>query len=179
MKDSELPSDEAFKKKRSPPSSEITSKRALPDNKTQVLLVVDRSGETEKQLRESWRQLHLENSLIVVKSRAEAQCMLQETVGKRHLTQVAAIILDPDTTEEETGIFMREARLICKRRNIPIFLWTRNNKTYKALESNGNSKVVHKSGILQLIHKLHEAGLLTISPFHPHSGGPRAFSLCL
>ncbi len=179
MKRSVSPADETFNKKRSPPSSEETSKRALPDNKPQVLLVVDRSGETEKQLRESWRQLHLENSLIFVKTRAEAQGILQETVGKRHLAQVAAIILDPDTTEEETGIFMREARLICKRRNIPTFLWTRNNKTYKALESNGNSKVVHKSGILQLIHKLHEAGLLTISPFRPHSGGPGVFSLWL
>lgn len=121
-------------------------------------------------LRDAWKKLHLTDRLHVVEDFREALVFMakvdRKIKGAMH-AGVAAVILDPHITGENTGLFLRAVERITEHRNIPIVLWTGRDKSYEVLEGRGVDSVSPKPYILQLVQRLDAACGLRASPGRP------------
>lgn len=152
-----------------------TDAHADRDRPRTVILVADNDRYTGS-LRGIWSQLHLQDGLDVVSDRRKAVEKIAQARANPDAPDVAAVILEPETTGEETGQFLREIRGAVPERHVPVVFWTRDGKKYDVLEGNGVDSVLQKPRVLRLIHALDSACQLRvgkpISDQNPMPGGP-------
>ena len=99
-----------------------------------TVLFVDRDKEHTLALCNAWSQLRLADELRVAESREQALEMLQAAAEKKDVPPVAAVVLDPEITGEDTGAFMRDVRKYCGGDRTPVVFWSRNGQQYEVLE---------------------------------------------
>lgn len=135
-----------------------------------TILVVENDETCGRELQEAWRRLRLDDKLRIVKSRQEALEVLRDSV-ERGSNPVAAVVLDPDATGEETGRFLREIRAVASGEHCPVTLWAREGLGYEALDGASVDSVEHKPMILRLIQTLDGLCDLRSRKFAPYAGG--------
>ena len=149
--------------------------RSLPEAKHEVdrrvVLYVDSDGSYADTLSSAWSQLRLDEDLHVVAGRKQALDFLSDTHNRNGSPAVAAVILDPDVTGEETGEFLRKIRRRCPGTPAPVVFWTRDGEKYQVLEGRGVNAVLQKPAVLRMIAALDGACRLRIQRFTPFAGG--------
>ena len=135
-----------------------------------TVLFVDRDKEHTLALCNAWSQLRLADELRVAESREQALEMLQAAAEKKDVPPVAAVVLDPEITGEDTGAFMRDVRKYCGGDRTPVVFWSRNGQQYEVLGGLGVESVLRKPMVLRLIQALDSACPLKTQPFPPFPG---------
>ena len=143
-----------------------------------IVLYVDGDASYADSMRSVWSQLRLDEGLHIVVGREQALEFLSDADGKNGAPDVAAVILDPDATGDETGDFMREIRRRLSGRPAPVVFWTRDGAKYQVLEGKGVDAVLQKPMVLRLIAALDGACRLRVQPFAPFAGGMPATTEC-
>jgi len=144
------------------------TKKKKPDRRT--VLFVDHDPEHTLALCNAWSQLRLADELRLAESRDEALEMLQKAGKNKDIPPVAAVVLDPETTGEGTGQFMRDVRKYCGGAKTPVVFWSRNGQQYEVLEGLGVESILRKPMVLRLIQALDAACHLKTHDFPPFPG---------
>ncbi len=147
----------------------------INENIKKTVLVIDGNAQAVEALHRAWQQLQLAENLHIVMDHDKAVDYLRDYEQKKKEysddeEEIAAIILDPEMTGEQTGEFMREIRRNKECRDTPILFWTTEERKYQVLEGRGVDAVESKSRILRLIQKLNDECELRVRPFPPFSG---------
>ena len=125
-------------------------------------------------LKAAWRQLGLYDDLRIVADPEKAVSLFREAEAGNAAAPVAAVVLDPETTGEGTGDFLRRVRETSSGNPVPIVFWSRDHAKYRALEGREVVSVVPKPMVLRVIQALDEACGLRKRPFAPFAGGTLA-----
>ena len=137
------------------------------------VLLVDGNGGGGP-LKAAWRQLGLNDDLRIVADPEKAVRLLREAETGSAAAPVAALVLDPETTSEGTGDFLRRVRTTLSGNPVPIVFWSRDHSKYRALEGGEVVSVVPKPMVLRVIQALDGACGLRKRPFAPFAGGTLA-----
>lgn len=146
----------------------INRKPEMPGGRT--VLCVDPDPSCAAALQDAWAQLHLADDLHIVGSQEGALDFLSSAQSRSEQGSVAAVVLDPDATGEESGLFVYEVRKHCGKEPVPILLWSRDSDKYKELEGRDVEGVIKKPKVLRLIQSLDEACRLRVRHFRPFTG---------
>lgn len=150
----------------------IHSRKGHPEEAgNRCILLVDGNGGGAP-LTDAWRQLRLCDDLNIVADPEKAVSLLRE--AGHTFSPVAALVLDPETTGEGTGDFLRRVRTTSSGKPVPIVFWSRDHTKYRALEGRGVVSVVPKPMVLRVIQALDEACGLRKRHFAPFAGGALA-----
>lgn len=136
-----------------------------------TILLVDNDAFHVEALRSAWSQLRLSDELHVAGDHENALRFLRRAAKDKKAGRVAAIVLDPNATGEETGAFLREVRSNYARHVAPVLLWTRDRRKYGVLEGQNVISVLQKTMVLKVIASLDEACRLRMHRFTPFLGG--------
>lgn len=134
-----------------------------------TILVVDRNDKCDETLKEAWSRLGLVDELKVEGDSDKALNTLRDGLKARGRRPVAAVVLDPEATGEDTGSFLREVRKSASRRELPVLLWTRDGETYDLLAGKGVDTVLRKPMVLRLIQSLDSACDLRVRSAGAHA----------
>ncbi|MCF7838858.1 MAG: hypothetical protein K9N49_09540 [Candidatus Marinimicrobia bacterium] len=146
-----------------------TGKRSRAPRR-RTILCVDSDAAYASLLHDAWRQLHLADELRLARNRASALAFLRSLQGRNGHSPLAAVVLDPEATGEETGAFLRELRALCREQAIPIVFWSRDGEKYGLLEGRGVAAVLKKPMVLRLIQVLDATCQLRVQRFRPYAG---------
>lgn len=81
---------------------------------SRIILLVDNDGSHGEALRRAWSQLRLSELLHVYSKHEDALQFIRNAEKDKDAAPIAAIVLDPDATGEETGGFPpRSANMSC------------------------------------------------------------------
>jgi CheY-like chemotaxis protein len=150
--------------------STTSSSQSCGRPERRVVLVVDADSSYADTLSSTWSQLRLADELRVVQSREEALNFLHDSFGSNGSAPIAAVVLDPDATGEDTGAFLREVRKHWGKTRVPTVFWTRDGEKYDVLEGRGVDSVLKKPMVLRLIQALDTACQLRVQRFSPFAG---------
>lgn len=137
------------------------------------ILLVDGDGGAAP-LKAAWRQLRLCGDLPIVPDPEKAVSLLREVEAGTAAEPVGAVVLDPETTGEGTGDFLRRARETSSGNPVPIVFWCRDREKCRALEGRGLASIVPKPMVLRVIQALDKACGLRKRPFVPFASGTLA-----
>lgn len=154
-------------------SRSASKKPSAPEHRS--ILCVDPDASYADILRDAWSQLHLADELHVLNSRETALEFLGSACGENGQRPLAAVVLDPEATGEETGPFVREVRKHCGKDAVPIVFWSQDGDKYRVLEGRGVESVLKKPMVLRLIQELDAACQLRVQSFLPYNGS-RSFT---
>ncbi|MEJ2720514.1 MAG: hypothetical protein P8181_05165 [bacterium] len=118
-----------------------------------TILFVDNDTYAEA-LRDAWFELRLADDFKVVSDGEEALAMLRNAAGNGTGSPIAAVVLDPDITGEDTGAFLRQVRSSIPGNHTPVVFWTWDTDKYRVLEGRGVDSVLEKPMFLRLIQTL-------------------------
>ncbi len=133
-----------------------------------TVLCVDRDETCAGMLQDAWMQLQFADDLHIVRSQEEALAFLR--CAETEQVPLAAVILDPEATGDETGAFVQEVRKHCGKDAVPIMFWSRDSKKHKVQESRSVESVLKKPMVLRLIQSLDTACRLRVRHFKPFAG---------
>ena len=133
-----------------------------------TVLCVDRDETCAGMLQDAWMQLQFADDLHIVRSQAEAMAFLRS--AELEQVPLAAVIVDPEATGDDTGAFVREVRKHCGKDAVPIMFWSRDSKKHKAQEGRSVASVHKKPMVLRLIQSLDTACRLRVKHFKPFAG---------
>lgn len=147
----------------------------IDDNTKRTVLVIDGSKKAAEALQRAWLQLQIADNLHIVPDHDGAVKYLREYEQKDEKysddkEEIAAIILEPEVTGEQTGEFMRQIRRNKACRGVPVLFWTTEGTKYKVLEGRGVNAAEPKARILRLIQRLNDCYELQVRPFPPFTG---------
>lgn len=145
------------------------------EQQRRTVLVVDGNEKTAEALRLAWGKLQLAENLYLVMNYRDAlkylhECSKEKQANGHIKDDIAAVILDPMMTGEETGNILRAIRHNEACSNTPILFWTDTNSGYEVLKGKGVDAIEYKPRILSLIQKLDAECNLRVMPFHPYTG---------
>ena len=135
-----------------------------------IILYMEPDPSFAETLHDAWVQFQFADALHIVHSCDEALQFLNSIQGSRGDAPVAAVVLDPDATGEDTGAFVRDVRKYCGNAQVPIVFWSRNSDKYKVLEGLGVESVLHKPMVMRLIQSLDAACKLKVQHVQPFAG---------
>ncbi len=147
-----------------------SAKKNLNTPERRTILCVDPDASCAGILHEAWSQLRLADTLHVVPDQEEALKFLASAHGENGQGSLAAVVLDPDATGEETGPFMRKVRKYGGKDAVPIVFWSQDGDKYRVLEGRGVESILKKPMVLRLIQALDAACQLRVQRFHPYKG---------
>ena len=121
-----------------------------------TILFVDNDGYASA-LRDVWPELGLGANLKVMQHYEDALTILWDAELKGNGASITAIVVDPEVTGEETGVFLRQVQDTASDNHVPLLLWTRDVERYDVLEGSAVDLVLQKPMFLRLIRALDSA----------------------
>ena len=151
--------------------NEIETTQKSNKGSTRCVLVIDSDEKAAQALKEAWERLKLSEELQFVSDRDEAMKIVRTNGKQKSAARMVGVVMDPETTGEETGPFLRELRKHFGSQMTPVVFWTRDGKMYEVLEGRGVESVQRKPAILRVIQALDSACTLKVrQPFTPYLG---------